>query len=161
MHGQHSFEMLPDSGQPENESTASLLGDGEDLQKPDKRPSSTSPSAGKRPSILRSFQWEIFCFSLAAASFVSLIAIPWKRRDQQSPDWKLAGAGITLNAIISIVSTVFRSSLSFTIVQSVSQLCWAWYTHPRPLRDLCYYDSASRGPWGSLQLLVRLRFMYS
>jgi hypothetical protein len=28
------------------------------------------------------------------------------------------------------------------------------------LSDICYYDSASRGPLGSISLLVRLRYMY-
>ena len=119
-----------------------------------------SARARQRLPTLRSSRWEIFCFSLATVSLVALFAILWNCHGKKNPTWSIGRVGITLNAIVSIVSTLFRSSLSIPVVQSISQLCWTWYTHPRPLRDICYYDSASRGPLGSLRLLIRLRFMY-
>ncbi|TVY21498.1 hypothetical protein LARI1_G002287 [Lachnellula arida] len=66
---------------------------------------------------------------------------------------------ITLNAIISIISTAFRAALLTPVAQSVSQFCWVSFTRPRSLQDVVYYDSASRGPFGSLRLLFRLRFI--
>ena len=114
----------------------------------------------QRLPVLRSFRWEIFCFSLATVSLVALFAILWNYHSKKNPTWSVGRVGITLNAIVSIVSTLFRGSLSMPVAQSISQLCWTWYTRPRPLRDVCYYDSASRGPLGSLRLLVRLRFVY-
>lgn len=160
MHSQHSIEALPKSGPNLRESTASLLNDKIHVRESTMQPVPASSAGKTQASIIRSFQWELSCFSLSTISFVALIAILWYCHDREAPEWKTARGDITLNAIISIVSTVFRSSLSFTIAQSISQLCWSWYTEPRPLHDLCYYDSASRGPWGSFQLLVRLRFMY-
>jgi hypothetical protein len=34
----------------------------------------------------------------------------------------------------------------------VSQTKWIWYKKSRPASHLAYFDSASRGPWGSLLL---------
>lgn len=38
---------------------------------------------------------------------------------------------------------------------AISQLKWSWYQNPRPLNDFTTFDLASRGIWGSLQLLQR------
>ncbi|KAJ0341233.1 hypothetical protein COL154_008993 [Colletotrichum chrysophilum] len=40
-------------------------------------------------------------------------------------------------------------------MESLSQYKWNWYKKsPRPLADFRVFDEASRGPWGSLKLLV-------
>ncbi|KAJ4423351.1 hypothetical protein N0V82_001954 [Gnomoniopsis sp. IMI 355080] len=160
MYEENSFAMLPNGGQRLPKSTPLLFEDEDHVSHlAGKTPLALKP-ASKRPSIFHSFRWEISCFFLATASFIALITVLYNCRDREIPDWKLAGVDITLNAIISILSTLFRSSLSFTIAQSISQLCWTWYTQPRSLGDLSYYDSASRGPWGCLSLLIKLRFRY-
>jgi hypothetical protein len=46
------------------------------------------------------------------------------------------------------------------VSRGISQLCLTWYMQPTSLQDICYYDSASRGPLGNIRLLFRLRFMY-
>jgi Protein of unknown function (DUF3176) len=115
--------------------------------------------AAQRPRIARAFIWEILSLVLAAASLLTLVAILQKYDNQENPRWTLGTLGVTLNAILSVVSTVFRASLLMPVAQSINQFCWIWYTHPRPLQDICYYDSASRGPLGSIRLLFRLRVM--
>jgi Protein of unknown function (DUF3176) len=113
----------------------------------------------QRPSIFRSLIWEILCFVLATTSLVALVAILWSCNKKVIPNWSLGHTAITLNSIVSILSTIFRSSLLVPVASGIGQSCWTWYVRARPLSDLCYYDSASRGPLGSLRLLVRLRFM--
>lgn len=46
-----------------------------------------------------------------------------------------------------------------TVGAAISQSKWLWYrqSEPRRLQDLELFDQASRGPWGSLELLFRLR----
>jgi hypothetical protein len=159
------FELLPRShGSSNNENSCidpriSLLEVGNEEDKVS-NVSSMPSSTGKRPSILHNFFWEIFCSILATTSLLTFVAILWKHDNQESPEWSLGHVTVTLNTIISIVSTVFRSSLLVPVAQSISQLCWIQYRQPRSLHDICYYDSASRGPLGSIRLLFRLRFMY-
>ncbi|MAD87688.1 MAG: hypothetical protein CL912_32410 [Deltaproteobacteria bacterium] len=40
----------------------------------------------------------------------------------------------------------------------ISQLKWIWFKDPRSLTDLTTFENASRGPWGSAQLLFTLKF---
>ncbi|EKG16900.1 hypothetical protein MPH_05881 [Macrophomina phaseolina MS6] len=46
------------------------------------------------------------------------------------------------------------------IAEGISQLKWYWFNEPQPLIDLDRFDTASRGPWGSLLLLFHTRKHY-
>ncbi|EFQ34321.1 uncharacterized protein GLRG_09465 [Colletotrichum graminicola M1.001] len=46
------------------------------------------------------------------------------------------------------------TSFVLPVVESLSQYKWNWYKSPRPLKDFGAFDEASRGPWGSLKLLL-------
>jgi hypothetical protein len=138
-----------------------LLKDNESTDNSKKLGSTSSPNDVQKPPILPSLTWAIVCLVLATASLLSFMALLRVYDKKESPEWSLTFVGFTFNTIVSIVSTLFRASLLMPVAQSISQLCWTWYAQPRSLIDICYYDSASRGPLGSVRLLLRLRFMYS
>ncbi|KAH8674232.1 hypothetical protein BX600DRAFT_509418 [Xylariales sp. PMI_506] len=73
------------------------------------------------------------------------------------PEWPL---GISINALVSIYSIILKAAMMVAVAESLSQLKWSWYTRPRPLSDISAFDRASRGLWGSLKLMVRLRGMH-
>jgi hypothetical protein len=121
-----------------------------------------SSNTGKRALFIYDLFYKILNLVIAVGALLGLVAILRKYNRKQSPEWTLGQVGVTPNVIVSIVSTVFRGSLLMPVAQSISQFCWIWYTKPRPLSDVCYYDyydSASRGPLGRIRLLWRLRFM--
>jgi hypothetical protein len=60
---------------------------------------------------------------------------------------------ITLNALISALSTAAKSSLLFAVAGTLGQVKWAWFTENRKLSDMQTFDDATRGPWGALVLL--------
>lgn len=60
---------------------------------------------------------------------------------------------ITLNALISVLSTAAKSSLLFAVAGTLGQVKWAWFTENRQLSDMQTFDDATRGPWGALFLL--------
>jgi hypothetical protein len=60
---------------------------------------------------------------------------------------------ITLNALISVLSTAAKSSLLFAIAGTLGQVKWAWFMERRELSDMQTFDDATRGPWGALILL--------
>lgn len=61
---------------------------------------------------------------------------------------------VTLNAIVSILGTASKASLIFTVAASISQLKWVYFSKSRHLKDLQSFDDASRGPVGSITLLL-------
>jgi hypothetical protein len=101
--------------------------------------------------------WELSNLALATAAFVALIIVLYKYENRPSPNWP---SGISLNTIISIVSTIFRAALSLSVTRGIGQLVWIRLADKTgSLDDICWYDSASRGPLGSLLLLWKLKFM--
>lgn len=65
---------------------------------------------------------------------------------------------ITLNTVISIFATLARISLILAVSSSIGQWRWNWFLkRSRPLTDIDVLDSASRGLFGSLQLMWTTR----
>ncbi|KAF2647844.1 hypothetical protein K491DRAFT_784470 [Lophiostoma macrostomum CBS 122681] len=64
---------------------------------------------------------------------------------------------ISINTLAAVFSAVTKSSLLLPVAEGISQLKWAWFSRGRPLSDFEGFDSASRGPMGSLLLVFRLR----
>ncbi|KAL9624462.1 MAG: hypothetical protein Q9160_001425 [Pyrenula sp. 1 TL-2023] len=101
---------------------------------------------------------------LGLAALIGLLAY-FNGRDQRT--WH-TGTAITLNAVVAAIATVTKSSLVFVISSCLGQAMWNWYAmprqgsrrssrHGRPLKDMQDLDEASRGTYGSLLLLVKLR----
>lgn len=66
--------------------------------------------------------------------------------------------GLTLNTVVAILATASRAVTVFLIGQGISQMKWNQYVgRDRPLNNLHVFDEASRGPWGSLQMVLRTR----
>ncbi|KAK7744662.1 hypothetical protein SLS53_003550 [Cytospora paraplurivora] len=60
---------------------------------------------------------------------------------------------ITINALISVFTAIFKMALMTPIAEGISQFKWLWYNRPRELADIERLDQASRGAWGSFLLL--------
>lgn len=72
---------------------------------------------------------------------------------------------ITVNAILAIFSTSMTAALSVPLALSISQAKWNWFHDDqgrgKPLSNLEVYDQASRGPWGALVMLGKIRWRCS
>lgn len=67
-------------------------------------------------------------------------------------DWH----GVTLNAIVSIVTTISEAMLAFALYECLGQAKWIWLSRQgQPLNDLNLIDQASRGPLGCCKILRR------
>ncbi|CAI6264430.1 unnamed protein product [Periconia digitata] len=66
---------------------------------------------------------------------------------------------VSLNAMVSVLGIVFKSSLLFVLSSCLGQWTYISFSGPQrqPLFNFITYDSASRGPFGSLLLLWRTR----
>ncbi|KAK6083870.1 hypothetical protein SCUP515_01566 [Seiridium cupressi] len=108
-----------------------------------------------------SLAMEIGALTLALTCLVGLVLLLRQYDQKPPPEWALGPWGVTLNAVISVISLVFRASLLGAVAQCIGQFCWVWFsTQSRPLNDISYYDGASRGALRSLRLLFRLRFIH-
>ncbi|KAI0436476.1 hypothetical protein F4803DRAFT_223442 [Xylaria telfairii] len=112
-----------------------------------------------QPSILRrSSQWandrwlfEIGALLISAATLGGIVVTLTLHADRPLPQWPF---GITINALVSTLSTISKSALLMALGAAIGQRKWIRLSRGvNPLSDLEVYDEASRGPWGSLSLL--------
>lgn len=64
---------------------------------------------------------------------------------------------ITVNTLVSFLSTIAKASMLVPVAESISQLKWLWFRQPRTLQDMQIFDDASRGPLGAARLIFKTR----
>ncbi|KAL4745770.1 hypothetical protein BDW72DRAFT_186100 [Aspergillus terricola var. indicus] len=98
---------------------------------------------------------EFLALIVSIGTIIAIVLVLRHYDGRQQPDWQ----GISLNSLISWLSTLAKACLAFSLAQSMGQLKWAWFSSgSRPLSDLKVFDSASRGgTYGSLELLWRVK----
>ncbi|OHE99848.1 hypothetical protein CORC01_04749 [Colletotrichum orchidophilum] len=94
-----------------------------------------------------------------------VLGIIFKNYDKQ-PIPQLMHGNLDFDVIIVAMFTCVRVAMSGIVESSISQSAWIWVSEARQrrtndsrarLEDFKIYDEASRGLWGSLYLLWRLR----
>ena len=68
------------------------------------------------------------------------------------PEWPY---GITLGALVSVLATIATVGLAEPLAAGLGQTKWIWYTKERGLADFELVDEASRGPIGSIWLVLK------
>ncbi|KAJ5408174.1 hypothetical protein N7509_002057 [Penicillium cosmopolitanum] len=99
-----------------------------------------------------SWTFEIIGSIISIAFLVGIIVVLFKYDGQPMPDWPY---GITLNALISVLSTVMKASMAFVLTECLAQLKWSWFHSGNKLSDLALLDAASRGVAGAFFVLFR------
>ncbi|TID18691.1 hypothetical protein E2P81_ATG05672 [Venturia nashicola] len=100
--------------------------------------------------------WEILSLLTACASLIGFMFLLKKYDNQASPQWP---HGLSLNTVVSVMSTMFRINVLVPVAAGMSQMGWIWLARrERRLDDISCFDAASRGPWGCLRLLGRTKF---
>lgn len=88
-------------------------------------------------------------------AFLAIVLLLRFYDDRTQPDWPY---NISINFVISLSTTLIKALLIIPITACLSQTNW---THsrikPHAVKDFLVYDSASRGPRGSLHLLYRFK----
>ncbi|OHE99659.1 hypothetical protein CORC01_05017 [Colletotrichum orchidophilum] len=108
----------------------------------------------RRWQLLKGWWQEIIWCMISIVCVIVLVTVLRSYDNQPLPNWPL---GLTLNTVVAFISTFCRTSYVLPVVESLSQYKWNWYKSPRPLGDFAVFDEASRGPWGSLKLLLRTK----
>ncbi|KAF2478009.1 uncharacterized protein BDR25DRAFT_207498 [Lindgomyces ingoldianus] len=95
--------------------------------------------------------WELFSLAVSFLSVGAIVGMLLFYRGKKQPDHVFFG--ITLNAYISVFSAIAKAALILPVSEGIGQLKWMWFRKGSKLLDFFTFDSASRGPWGSLMLL--------
>lgn len=106
--------------------------------------------------LINRFPWSLELFALVAnlLSMAALITVLAVCDRKPIFYWHK----VTLNTIVSTISTAAKAPMMYIVAESVSQ--WKWLIFHRTSRSLLDFqtiDSASRGPLGSLKLLWSYR----
>ena len=106
----------------------------------------------------RLWVWEFASLLMSTLCVGAILAIMVIYNNRPIPDWSY---GLTMNGVISILAVVSKSSLILPLAEALSQLKWCWFwNRDRPVMDFDRFDLASRGPWGSLTMLLHIRLWY-
>ncbi|KAH8586025.1 hypothetical protein B0O99DRAFT_645562 [Bisporella sp. PMI_857] len=96
--------------------------------------------------------WEFIGIATSGLSLAAMIAVLVHFNDRKWPDL------ITINSMLSWTATFAKSAMLIPVTECISQIKWIWFSErDRDLADMEYFDEGSRGPWGSMRLLIRLR----
>ncbi|KAJ4320901.1 hypothetical protein N0V84_005605 [Fusarium piperis] len=107
-------------------------------------------------SLLGQWMFEIGSIALASAAVAAMVILLLNFDGERVFD----GPMITLNAVISTLSTTSRVCLLAMLASTISQWNWLLFSSkPRRLVDFEYFSAASRGPLGSLKVLLDFRIL--
>jgi hypothetical protein len=126
--------------------TASLRGDASSLQ-------SDNPKIVRR-LLLDSWLCECvaMCFSIGCLAAIAFVVGSF---DEEKIPLAQLHSGLTLNAIISVLSNASRAGLIFVVSATMGQLKWCWLRKSgRRIQDIQAMDDASRGPLGAFGALI-------
>ncbi|OJJ87025.1 DUF3176 domain-containing protein [Aspergillus glaucus CBS 516.65] len=100
------------------------------------------------------WMWEIGSWILSAVCVVLMVVVLLNFQGTALSKWHMS---IAPNTVISILATISKTSLLLPVAECISQLKWLHFDKARKLNDMDLYDSASRGPMGSLFFLWEVR----
>ncbi|KAH7396717.1 hypothetical protein DE146DRAFT_614403 [Phaeosphaeria sp. MPI-PUGE-AT-0046c] len=110
-------------------------------------------------NILKRWLLEIISWLFSAVCMAAVIGVLIYLKDKPLSSWLLAEkTPLTLNAFISILSKMAGAALLLPVSEALGQLKWSWFLeHSKQMWDFEIFDNASRGPWGSMLLLIRTK----
>ncbi|KAK5054421.1 hypothetical protein LTR84_001311 [Exophiala bonariae] len=111
---------------------------------------------------------ELSAWLVSLSAICAIAAILHTYDDQKVPNWQYSinlsrqqsDFHITINSLVSIIATVFKTALLIPVIASMSQLKWLWFQKQHRLIDFHSIEAANRGGWDSLVLIWRLRAKY-
>lgn len=106
---------------------------------------------------------EVLSLLLGCMLLLALCVVLHSYDGQQVPTLAVTfGAAITLNTLTAIMATAIQACLLYPILECLGQLKWRWLLGTEKcLEDLHVFDSASRGPIGSMVLMWKYHVKYA
>ena len=99
-----------------------------------------------------SWVWEIGSITLAVVGLILLAIFLVKINGTPYAKWRYTASP---NTVVSIIITVTEAALLVPVSSCLGQLKWNLFQNSAPLYHMQAIDQASRGPWGSMEILLR------
>lgn len=96
--------------------------------------------------------WEIGSVTLAVGCIVLLVVFLVQINNTPYAAWQYTASP---NTVVSIIVTIAKAAVLVSVSSCLGQLKWNLYQIPTPLYHMQAIDQASRGPWGSMEVLLR------
>jgi hypothetical protein len=118
-----------------------------------------APASGSKRQHSYWHDWWIWEILAGLLSFLCLLSICVVLKIYDGYQYPSVDLGLTLNATIALLTTIMKGAVLTLLAEGTSQLKWLRFAEAtsHPLGDFNVYDAASRGGFGSIQLLWRLR----
>jgi hypothetical protein len=123
-----------------------------------------SPSTPtKTPITDKLWMFEIAAWFAGVIGLIAIVIILRLTENKPTPNWQIKSRHssqkltVTINSVISIFSTLVKSTLLIPVAAGISQLKWVWFRNGHRLSDFSVFDSSVRGPFGSFILLWTFR----
>ncbi|CEJ58310.1 hypothetical protein PMG11_06972 [Penicillium brasilianum] len=102
---------------------------------------------------LDTWRFEILAWAFSVVCFVAICTLLKVYENKVRPQLAYS---LSLNAIISVLATGCKSALFLVVGEAVCQLKWLHFRGPRQQRlsGMQEFDNASRGPLGSISIIV-------
>ncbi|GKT41434.1 uncharacterized protein ColSpa_01615 [Colletotrichum spaethianum] len=111
--------------------------------------------------------WEVFGILISGLAIVAICMVVKHFDNNEVPNWTAKVPGkkepfrLTINSLLSMLSVLGSTCAMIPVTKSLGQLKYLWFMEQdRKLADLEVFDSASRGKFGSAQLIWKLRFKH-
>jgi hypothetical protein len=106
--------------------------------------------------------FEFFALVVCVLAMLGIVIMLLVVQGHPAPNWeirppKTKPLRLTLNSVVSIFSTIVKSTVLIPVVASLGELKWLWFRKGQPLSDVTVYDSAAKGPLGSIMMLWAFR----
>ncbi|KAF9891833.1 hypothetical protein FE257_003318 [Aspergillus nanangensis] len=99
-----------------------------------------------------SWAWEVGSVALAVVGLVLLVAFLVTIKNTPYATWQYT---VSPNTVVSIIVTITKAAVLVSVSSCLGQLKWNLFQTPAPLYHMQVIDQASRGPWGSMEVLLR------
>lgn len=97
--------------------------------------------------------WEVLALLFSSVCIMAVAILLYNVHDRPLSQWPFT---IAPNTLVSIFTTVAKSSALVAVTQALSQLKWDFFRpRTRPLYNIEAFNEASRGPWGALLFTYR------
>lgn len=104
----------------------------------------------------RDWQWEFGACAFSVGCLATIVGVLAAYQNKSLSHWTFV-LGISINTLIAILSTFSRTALMVPVASCISQLKWIHLVGgSRSLQEVQVFEDASRGPWGSLELIWKL-----
>ncbi|KIW28379.1 uncharacterized protein PV07_08047 [Cladophialophora immunda] len=104
---------------------------------------------------LDNWLWELSAALLCICILAAIAAILFVYDNRPVPDLP---DGLTINAIVSLLAGFAKAALLAVLASAIRQEKWLWFIgKPRPLNTVDAFEEASRGPYGSILLILSRR----